>query len=93
MSALFSRLSGEENISLRTLSLHNYDLSAVPAETLVAVISGLEQAGLSRTNLTSQQLTEIYSMVAERRFSRLREIDLRGNNPSDLSGPPTMMID
>ena len=85
ISTLFSRQSGEENISLRTLSLRNYDLSSVPAETLVAVISGLEQAGLSRTNLTSQQLTEIYRMVAERRSSRLRWIDLRGNNPSDVS--------
>ena len=85
ISALFTRLSGEENISLRTLSLRHCDLSAVSAETLVAVISGLEQAGLSWTNLTSQQLTEIYRMVADRRSSRLREIDLRGNNPSDVS--------
>ena len=51
----------------------------------MAGISDLEEVFLLDTGLTTEQLTEIYRMVADRRCSRMREIDLYGNDHSAVS--------
>ena len=67
---------------MKTLILNKNNLSSVPTQMLVAVISGLEEVYLTETELTTEQLTGIYRMVADRRCPRLREINLGGNNRS-----------
>ena len=80
VTAVFTRLSVEENHKLKTLDLFYNNLRSVPTETLVAGISGLEEVNLAGTKLTTEQLTGIYRMVADRRCSRLRKINLHGND-------------
>ena len=80
ISALLIRLSAVEDNKLRTLSIRYKNLSSVPTDLLVAGISGLEEVKLRFTRLTTDQITEIYRMVADRRCPRLREISLRGND-------------
>ena len=82
---MFTRLSVEENHKLKTLDLFYNNLSSVPTETLVAGISGLEEVNLAGTKLTSEQLTGIYRMVADRRCPRLRKIKLGRNDLSSVS--------
>lgn len=48
-------------------------------------ISGLEEVDLAWTRLTTEQLNEIYRMVADRKFSRLRWINLLGSNHDSIS--------
>ena len=70
---------------MKTLILNKNNLSSVPTQMLVAVISGLEEVYLTETELTTEQLTGIYRMVADRRCSRLRKINLYGNDHSSVS--------
>ena len=85
ISAVFTRLSVVKDHKLKTLDLSNNNLSSVPTDILVAGISGLEEVDLAWTKLTTEQLTGIYRMVADRRCSRLRKIDLFGNHCSSVS--------
>ena len=82
LTGIFTGLSVLEDHKLKTLILNKNNLSSVPTQMLVAVISGLEEVYLTQTELTSEQLTGIYRMVADRRCPRLREINLGGNNRS-----------
>ena len=70
---------------LRSLQLKWTDLSSVPTETLVGGISGLEEVVLYWTRLTTEQLTGIYKMVADKECSRLRWINLFGNYHDSIS--------
>ena len=85
ISAVLTRLSVMEDRKLKTLDLFYNNLSSVPTETLVAGISGLEEVNLAGTKLTSEQLTGIYRMVADRRCSSLKKIYLYNNNYSSVS--------
>ena len=84
-SAVFTRLSVEKDHRLRTLNLAGNDLSSVSTDLLVAGISGLYEVYLSRTYLTTEQLTGIYRMVADRGCPRMREIGLYGNDLDSIS--------
>ena len=85
LTGIFSSLSDNEGHKLRDLNLRTNDLSSVPTETLVAGISGLEEVNLSSNQLTTEQLTGIYEMVADRRCPRMREISLWGNDLDSIS--------
>ena len=87
LSSIFTRLSELEDHKLRTLSLVQNDLSTVPTEALVSVISGLEVVDFSQTMLTTEQLTRIYRMVADRESSRLRKINVTWNDNLGLICP------
>ena len=82
LTGIFSRLSVSEDQKLKTLTLECNKLSSVPTETLVAGISCLEEVNLKNTYLTTEQLEEIYRMVADRRCPRMRKIDLGENDKS-----------
>ena len=60
ISAVFNGLSVVEDLKLRYLSIEESDISSVPTNILVKVISCLEKVYLAWTNLTTQQLTGIY---------------------------------
>ena len=70
---------------MKTLILNKNNLSSVPTQMLVAVISGLEEVYLTETELTTEQLTGIYRMVADRRCPRMREICLEDNDLDSIS--------
>ena len=107
VSAVFQQLANSEHHNLRTLTLDHNDLSAVPSQILASAISGLEEAGLVETCLTTNQLTGIFSLVAERKCPRMRRILLSGNHSlipkelydqammcqSSLSNGPIIKID
>ena len=107
VSAVFQQLANSEHHNLRTLTLDHNDLSAVPSQILASTISGLEEAGLVETCLTTNQLTGIFSLVAERKCPRMRRILLSGNDSlipkelydqammcqSSLSNGPIIKID
>ena len=79
ISAVMTELSAVKDHKLKYLDLACNNLSSVLTDTLVAGISGLEEVDLSGTDLTTEQLTGIYRMVADRRCSSLRKIYLWGN--------------
>jgi len=85
LTGIFTRLSVLEDHKLKTLNLRHNSLSLVPTDILVAGISGLEYATLCGTRLTTEQLSGIYRMVADRRCSRLREIKISRYHPSSIS--------
>ena len=76
ISAVFSSLSAEKENKLKLLNLAYHNLSLVHTEILVAGISQVEEVNLAGTLLTSEELTGIYRMVADRRCSRLRKMIL-----------------
>ena len=81
LTGIFTGLSVQGcDLKLKTLDLEWSSLKSVPTDILVAGISGLEVVNLMGTNLSREQLTGIYMMVADRRCSRLRRIKLGGNN-------------
>ena len=85
ISAVFTSLSVSEDHKLRYLYLQHNNLRSVPTDILVGGISGLEEVNLSETRLTSEQVTGIYRMVADRRCARLRKIYLGGIDLSSIS--------
>ena len=89
ISAVFTGLSAVKDHKLKTLGFNNdlsgTDLSSIPTDILVAGISGLEKVSLRFSALSTEQLTGIYRMVADRRCSRMRQIDLGGNNLRSVS--------
>ena len=85
LTAIFTRLSASEDHKLKFIRLAHNDLSSVPTELLVtAMMSGLEEVDLYKTNLTQIQLTGIYTMVADRNPQRLRWINLSRNDQSSI---------
>jgi uncharacterized protein YjbI with pentapeptide repeats len=72
---------------LRKIDLSFNDHSSVRSDLEVTAmeVSGLEEVELVETDLTTEQLTGIYTMVADRRCSRLREINLSGIDLSSVS--------
>ena len=89
LTGIFTQLSLSEHHKVRILDLSNNNLSSVPAETLVtAIMSGVREVRLPRTNLTADQLTGIYTTLVDRKPQSLRRINLDGNDhssiPSDL---------
>ena len=89
ISAVFTKLSVEKDHKLTELLLEWINLSAVPTETVVAVISGLECVGLRCTELTAQQLTEIFRGLLALEDLKLRHLDLAYDN---LSAVPTDVL-
>ena len=90
VTAIFTQLAVSEHHSLRSLNLCNNNLSCVSTEMLVAVLmSGVEDVDFSNTNLTTAQLTGIYTMVADRKSPRLSVIKLSFNG--QLSIPPDLL--
>ena len=85
VSAIFAKLSTSQDHKLRILKLPNDHLSSVSTQNLVGGISGLETADLSHSRLTTEQLTGIYRMVADRKCSRLRKINIEMNGLSSIS--------
>ena len=85
VTRIFTRLSVVEDHKLKYLNLSNNNLSLVPINILVAGISSLKQVDLTGTKLTTEQLTGIYRMVADRRCSSLKKIYLYNNNYSSVS--------
>ena len=80
ISAVFSRLSLVQDHSLRTLILRSNNLSAVPPDVLVAAISGLQEVRLWNTELTTHQISALFTELSVVRDLRLRTLDLRDNN-------------
>ena len=85
ISAVFTELSVVKNHKLKSLDLPFNDLTSVPTDILVGAINGMKWVNLFSTGLTTQQLSEIYRMVADRRCSRMREINLSFNDITDIS--------
>ena len=86
LRTLFSKIAASSKLQHLYLSYNN--LSEVQAELLVTAISRLESVRLYRTHLTTDQLSGIYRMVAERRAGTLKVLGLSGSDhrdvPSDL---------
>ena len=68
---------------LRMLDIGLNDLSGVSPAILVEALARLERVKLYFTELTSLQLVEIYTLMAERKSDTLREVHIQGNNNVD----------
>ena len=88
LTGVFTQLSVSEH-KLTFLRLSNNRLHSVPTSLLVKALSGLEEVDLYKTSLTGDQLTGIYTMVADRKPGRLRRINLNRNNHSSV--PPDLL--
>ena len=88
VTAVLTRLS-VGNHKLRRLSLPWINLTSVPTDVLVAVISGLVEVGLRETQLTTRQLTGIFTMLSTMKEHQLRKLDLTDN---DLSSVPADIL-
>ena len=64
--------------------MYRKDLSSVPAEVLVKVISSMETVDLRFALLTPAQINNIFTLVAERKSSKLRKVHFWKNNISSV---------
>ena len=70
---------------LQHLRLNYNNLSEVPSELLVTAVSTLKAVGLKFADLTADQVSALYRMVAEKRAGRLKLLGLVMNNHSGVS--------
>lgn len=89
ISAVFSRLSVVREHKMRTLILRSNNLSSVPTDILVAAISSLEEVRLWNTELTTQQISAIFTELSVLKDHKLRTLDLRDNK---LRSVPTEIL-
>ena len=76
----FRSIQESENTKLRVLYLNDRNLSGVAPDILVEAVARLERVDLSDTDLTTDQLTGIFRLLADRMSIKLKWISIRGNN-------------
>ena len=79
VQSIFNEIANCENLKLTNLDIGYNDLSTVPADVLVKAISRLEKVYLENIRHTPTQSHAIFTLVAERRSSTLRYVDLDQN--------------
>merc|ERR1711988_1052683 len=79
---IFQKIANCENLKLTELGIRYNNLSSVPADVLVKAISRLETVDLRRSQLVPAQILAIFTLVAERTSSTLRELNLEDNDLS-----------
>jgi len=77
-NALFAQMLNSSKI--RKLNLMSINLASVPADILAKGILELEEAELSYTHLSSEQVNVIFELLATRKANKLRVLHLVGNN-------------
>ena len=84
---IFYKIANCENLKLTELVICRNNLSSVPADVLVRAIARLKIIRLRGTDLQGAQILAIFTLVAERRSSSLREVDLGRVDISSSSVP------
>ena len=74
-----------ENFALKRFNMYRKDLYSVPAEVLVKVISSMETVDLRFALLTPVQINNIFTLVAERKSSKLRKVHFWKNDISSVT--------
>ena len=69
---------------LQHLRLNYNNLSEVPSELLVTAVSTLKAVGLKFADLTADQVSALYRMVAEKRAGKLKYLYMRNYHYRDL---------
>ena len=88
-SCLLEKIASTEKIKLRRLELTTYLPSAVSTDILVKAICRLETVRAYYNEFTPQEISAIFSAVAEGAAPRLRELSVCGN---DLSALPAEVL-
>lgn len=65
LTALFERINKRNNVSLKDIELFSVDLSPVSEKLLGKAVSRLENANLSNTELTQEQIQEILKSILD----------------------------
>ena len=86
---MFSDLADGKCSKLKHLDITVNNISRVPKELLVAATQRLESVDFIQSRLTTEQLTALYEMVAERMSGSLKEIIIIA---IDLSMVPSSLI-
>ena len=79
IQGIFNMITSSENLRLRRLDLEgNIDVfeSEESADDLIRAISRLEEFNFIDNNLSEEQVTAIFNMVAERRTGKLKKINI-----------------
>ena len=84
VEGIFNKIADCENFALKRLNMYRKDLSSVPAEVLVKVISSMETVDLRFAHLTPAQINNIFTLVAERKSSKLRKVHFWKNDISSV---------
>ena len=88
---LFGSLLAFQNcFKLKHLDLSVNDMSQVSSELLVAATQRLERVDYWYSDLTTEQVTALYQMVAERRSGSLKALVIGDN---DTSAVPLSLIE
>ena len=74
--AVFNKIAGGEDIKLRNVQIDGSNLSHIPSDLLSEVVLRLESVDLIDTDLTPAQSIAIYTLIAERKSSKLKEVFL-----------------
>merc|ERR1711988_313317 len=82
VQSIFHEITNCANLQLTEQDISFNDLSSVPADVLVKAISRLETVDLRRSQLVPAQILAIFTLVAERTSSTLRELNLEDNDLS-----------
>ena len=65
LTALFERINNRNNVNLKDIELFSVDLSPVSQKLLGKAVSRLENANLSNTELTQEQIQEILKSILD----------------------------
>ena len=82
VQSIFHMIADCMNLKLTKLDISPNILSSVPADVLVKAISRLKKVNLKDSDLTPAQIIAIYTLVAERRSSTLREVGIEEESVS-----------
>ena len=94
LHSVFSDLAEGKCSKLKHLNLSDNNMSQIPSELLVAATQRLESidfVDFQGSALTTEQVTALYQMVAERRFGSLRKLGISCYVDMDYTVPPSLI--
>ena len=76
LNGLFTSIRKAKNLQLKDLGLGWNILSEIPSDILAGAVARLETVGFGYTYLTKDQLCRIFTLIAQRKCGKLKEISL-----------------
>lgn len=86
LESLFKKIASCDDMKLRRLDIYKrIDLSAVPSDTLAEAVVRLKEVNISGTNLSPDQVQNIFSSITNCPCLALNNLDISQNDLSSVS--------
>ena len=89
LTNILSSIAKSTNLKLRHLDLSDNNLSKLSPAALAEAATKLEKLSVSRTKLSPEQITGIFSRLRKQPDSKLKSLNISNNR---LSAPPSILL-